>query len=79
LFAYLLITSDLFRHQAPDVVVLVYAKRVATDQEPLALLFRFFTHLATACDSSVRQLRNLGGGHSPGNNSSLKYSTTFGQ
>jgi len=54
------------------VVVLGHAKRVASFQETLALLFKFFTHLAKASESSLRQFRNLEGGHSAGNNSSQK-------
>jgi hypothetical protein len=65
LAAHLHITCNLFFSQANNVVVLVKALRVATDQEPLVPLFTSSTHLAAGQDSSTGQLqlRKFRGGH----------------
>lgn len=77
--ANLLIACDLVLSHALDVVVLVHAKRVATDQEPLVFLFTFSTQPATAKYSIHRQLRKFGGVHGAGNTSSLCLAAPWGR
>nr|ACN25482.1 unknown [Zea mays] len=63
LAAHLHITCNLLGSQATNVVVLVQAKIVVTDQEPLVHLFRSSTHLAADQHSSTGQLRKFRGVH----------------